>query len=445
MGYILQPIPQSQPSNTSRGNRITVSTAWSTGQDSAVEMAITSRGPLSQKTLKQVILASVVQLFICQKFPDALKLPAMSSPQQRLNAVAGQLTPASPRQRILSKNPDDVVITYLARTPLTKARKGGFKDTLVDDLLISLLTAVRENSKIDPNLVEDVCVGNCLAPASPYIARSAVLAAGFPVTSAASIANRFCSSGLLAVQNIANQIGAGSIDVGIAMGAESMTNNADAGAPEMVERIKSHPIASQNMQPMGQTSENVAAQFNISREQHDRFAAASYQKAERAQKAGWFKDEIVPIKTQIKDPKTGELKTIVVDRDDGIRYGTTAEGLAKIRPAFPQWKPSATSGGNASQITDGAAALLLMRRSKAIELNQPIIGKFCGATVAGLEPRIMGIGPSLAIPKILTKFGLTKEDIDIFEINEAFASMGVYCVNKLGLDESKVNPRGGAM
>ncbi|KAJ5640969.1 hypothetical protein N7528_000594 [Penicillium herquei] len=370
----------------------------------------------------------------------------MSTPQQRLSAVASQLSaPGSAKQRLLAKNPDDVVITYLARTPLTKARKGGLKDTTVDNLLISLLTTVRENSKIDPNLVEDVSVGNCLAQGAAYMARSAVLAAGFPVTTAASVSNRFCSSGLLAIQNIANQIIAGSIEVGIAVGAESMSTNADGGAPEMAERIKNHPVASQNYQPMGQTSENVAQQFGISRAEHDKFAAGSYQKAERAQKAGWFEDEIVPIKTQIKDPKTGEVRDVVVDRDDGIRYGTTPESLGKIRAAFPQWEPSATTGGNASQITDGAAALVLMKRSRAQELGQPIVGKFCGATVTGLEPRIMGIGPSYAIPKILNKFGLSKDDIDIFEINEAFASMGVYCVNKLALDEAKVNPRGGSI
>ena len=202
-----------------------------------------------------------------------------------------------------------------------------------------------------------------------------------------------------------------------------MSNNADGGAPEMSGQIAKHPIASQNSQPMGQTSENVANQFNISREQHDKFAAKSFQKAERAQKAGWLNDEIVPVKTQIKDPKTGEVKDIVVDRDDGIRYGTTPESLAKVRAAFPQWAPSATTGGNASQITDGAAALVLMKRSRAQELGQPIVAKFCGATVSGLEPRIMGIGPSLAIPKILGKFNLSKDDIDIFEINEAFSSM----------------------
>ncbi|PWY84714.1 thiolase [Aspergillus sclerotioniger CBS 115572] len=372
----------------------------------------------------------------------------MSSAQQRLTSIANQLSgpgAASAKQRLLSKTPDDIVITLAIRTPLTKARKGGLKDTSLDDLLISLLTSIREKSNLDPSLVEDVCVGNVLCPGGAYVARSAVLAAGFPATAAASVANRFCSSGLLAIQNIANQITAGSIDVGIAVGAESMSNNADGGAPEMSSQILTHPIASQNTQPMGQTSENVAGQFNITREMQDRFAANSYQKAERAQKAGWFNDEIVPVKTTIKDPKTGEVKEIVVDRDDGIRYGTTAESLGKIRAAFPQWKPSATTGGNASQITDGAAGLILMKRSRAQELGQPIVAKFCGATVAGLEPRIMGIGPSIAIPKILSKFGLNKEEVDIFEINEAFASMGTYCVQKLGLDEAKVNPRGGAI
>jgi len=271
-------------------------------------------------------------------------------------------------------------------------------------------------------LVEDVCVGNVLAVGQAYIARSSVLAAGFPVGTATSIANRFCSSGLLAVQNIANQIIAGSIDVGLAIGAESMSSTPDDGAPVMSEKINGHPIASQNLQPMGQTSENVARDFSVSREAMDRFAAASFQKAEKAQKEGWVKDEIVPITVQLKDA-TGTSNTVTLDRDDGVRYGTTAESLGKIRAAFPQWSPSATTGGNASQITDGAAAVLLMKRSKAKELGQPIVGKFCAATVVGLEPRIMGIGPSLAIPKVLAKVGLSKDDVDVFEINEAFASM----------------------
>ena len=291
------------------------------------------------------------------------------------------------------------------------------------------LQEIRERSNIDPALIEDVCVGNVLAVGQTYIARSAVIAAGFPVTTAASICNRFCSSGLLAVQNIANQIISGSIDVGLAVGAESMSGTPDDGAPNMSAKIINHPVASQNTQPMGQTSENVAAQFNISRHAMDAFAASSFQKAEKAQKAGWLADEIVPINVQWKDPKTGEVSTKIVDRDDGIRYGTTAESLGKIRAAFPQWSPSATTGGNASQITDGAAGLLLMKRSRAEALGQPILGKFCGATVSGLEPRIMGIGPTLAIPKILEKTGLSSSDVDVFEINEAFASMVRFDLN----------------
>ncbi|KFY62196.1 hypothetical protein V496_04705 [Pseudogymnoascus sp. VKM F-4515 (FW-2607)] len=370
----------------------------------------------------------------------------MSSAKSRLSSVMGHLgSPADGKSRLLQKNPDDIVITLAIRTPLTKARKGGLKDTPVDDLLIAILTQVREKSKLDPGLVEDVCVGNCLASGQAYIARSAVLAAGFPVTTAASVANRFCSSGLLAIQGIANQISAGSIDVGVAVGAESMSTTADDGAPKMSEKIMSHPIATQNQMPMGYTSEEVAGQFDVSRKAMDKFAAESYQKAEKAQKEGWFDDEITPIVVTIKDPKTGEAKQVTISKDDGIRYGTTAESLGKIRNAFPQWKPSRTTGGNASQITDGAAAVLLMKRSRAIQLGQPIIGKFGGATVVGLEPRIMGIGPSYAIPKILGKVGLAKEDIDVFEINEAFASMGVYCVEKLALDKAKVNPRGGAI
>jgi acetyl-CoA acetyltransferase family protein len=276
------------------------------------------------------------------------------------------------------------------------------------------------------------------------MARSAVLAAGYPVTTAASVANRFCSSGLLAIQQIANQILAGSIEVGIAIGAESMSTCPDDGAPVLSTKVTEHPLAGQNLQPMGQTSENVAEQFGITREMQDAFAARSFQRAERSQKEGWSKDEIVPITVSVKG-KDGEVKEVLADRDDGVRYGTTKESLGKIRAAFPQWKPSATTGGNASQITDGAAAVLLMKRSKAEELGQRILGKFVAATIIGLEPRIMGIGPSYAIPKILSKTSLKVEDVDVFEINEAFASMAVYCVEKLGLDPEKVNPRGGAM
>ncbi|KAI1608179.1 3-ketoacyl-CoA thiolase [Exophiala viscosa] len=366
--------------------------------------------------------------------------------KQRLDIIMNQLGPVPDAKKvILQRGPSDVVITVATRTPLTKARKGGLKDTPLEELLIAVLSAVREKSGIDPALVQDICVGNVLASDQAYLARAAVLTAGFPATTASSVCNRFCSSGLLAIQSIAGQIMTGAIEVGIAVGAESMSTTPDNGAPAMNEKITSHPLAGQTQQPMGQTSENVAGQFNISRAKMDQYAAESFQFAEKAQKGGWSTDEITPVAVSFKNPKTGTVESRVITADDGIRSGTTVESLAKIRSAFPQWAPSHTTGGNASQITDGAAGVLLMKRSKAEELGLPILGRFVGATVVGLEPRIMGIGPSIAIPKILDRFQLSTSDIDLFEINEAFSSMAVYCVEKLHLERSKVNPRGGAI
>jgi acetyl-CoA acyltransferase 1 len=175
--------------------------------------------------------------------------------------------------------------------------------------------------------------------------------------------------------------------------------------------------------PMGWTSENLAGDFGITREEQDEWAAESSQKAERAQKAGWPKDEIYPITTTVKNPKTGEVKTVVADKDDGVRYGTTKEKLAGIRKAFPQWPPSTTTGGNASQITDGAACILMMKRKTAEQLGQPILAKYVAYTVAGLSPRIMGAGPTVAVPKLLKQVGISKDDVDIWEINEAFGSV----------------------
>ncbi|KAL3449437.1 Thiolase, N-terminal domain-containing protein [Aspergillus insuetus] len=363
---------------------------------------------------------------------------------ERLNSILSHLRGNKGVATITQKNPDDVVITLSLRTPLTKARKGGFKDTDLDYLVYALLKEVIAKSQIDPALVEDVCLGNVNDGKAAYLVRAASLAAGIPHTAGASSVNRFCSSGLKAVQDIANQIQLGAIDVGIALGAELMSAGGDRLNKPFNEEVLKNQEAADCMQPMGQTSENVGADFNISRAQQDVYAAESFRRAEVAQKSGWFDDEIVPITTRVKDPKTGEEKSVTLSKDDGVRYGTTVESLSKIRPAFPDFGDRST-GGNSSQVTDGAAAVLLMRRSKAIELGQPILAKFVGATVAGVPPRVMGIGPTAAIPKLLEKFSLTKEDIDIFEINEAFASMAVYCVEKLGLDHAKVNPRGGAI
>lgn len=238
---------------------------------------------------------------------------------------------------------------------------------------------------------------------------------------------------------------AGAIEIGVAIGAESMTTGGDRLTRPFVDDIvNANQDAADCLQPMGQTSENVGKDFEISREEQDKYAAESYRRAEVAQKAGWFDDEITPITVKVKDPKTGEEKDVKLTKDEGPRWGTTFEGLSKIRPAFPDYGNRST-GGNSSQVTDGAAAVLLMKRSKALELNQPIVAKFVGATVAGLAPRIMGIGPSIAIPKLLSKYQLSIDDIDVIELNEAFASMAVYCRDTLKLDWSKMNVRGGAI
>lgn len=363
---------------------------------------------------------------------------------ERLGSILKHLSPGGSLASLTSKNADDVVITLAIRSPLTKAKKGGFKDTSLEYLIYALLKEVNERSGLDPGLVEDICLGNVSDGKAAYKLRAASLAAGFPNTAGAYSLNRFCSSGLKATADIANSISAGNIDVGIAIGAESMSVGGDALDKPFDEAVTAQSQESVDcMQPMGWTSENVSRDFGITREEMDKYAAESFQRAERAQKSGLFDDEIVPIKTKVKGPD-GVEQDIVLTRDEGIRPGTTAESLGKIRVAFPQWGPT-TTGGNASQVTDGAAAVLLMKRSTAIRLGQPILAKYVGSTVAGLAPRIMGIGPSVAIPKLLSKYGITLNDVDVVEINEAFASMAVYCRDKLELDWSKMNPKGGAI
>ncbi len=194
---------------------------------------------------------------------------------------------------------------------------------------------------------------------------------------------------------------------------------------------------------MGMLSEKMAKDRNVSRRDQDAFAASSYQKALKAQQAGLFDAEIAPLTVKYVDPKTDEEKTITVDKDDGIRPGITAESLGKIKPAFA--KDGSIHAGNASQISDGAAAVLLMKRSTAERLGQTVVGKYVAGSVVGVKPLLMGIGPWKAIPVALEKAGLHKDEVDIYEINEAFASQCVWCVNELGLPAEKINPKGGAI
>lgn len=194
---------------------------------------------------------------------------------------------------------------------------------------------------------------------------------------------------------------------------------------------------------MGVLSEQMAKDRGISRASQDAFAAASYQKAVRAQQQGLFKEEILPLKVKYEDPKSGETKDLVVDRDDGVRDGITAQSLGKIKPAFAA--DGSIHAGNASQISDGAAAVLLMKRSTAERLGQTIIGKYVAASIVGVKPLLMGIGPWKAIPKVFELTGITKDDVDIYEINEAFASQCLWCANELGLPQERINPKGGAI
>ncbi|EIN09389.1 thiolase [Punctularia strigosozonata HHB-11173 SS5] len=348
--------------------------------------------------------------------------------------------------KLLVQHDDDVVIVAALRTPITKAKKGGFKDTRPEELLSAALRAVYTSVNLDPKLIEDIAVGNVLpAGGGATAARMASLHAGIPNTSAINTINRQCSSGLAAVNQIANQISLGQIDIGIGAGVESMTFGYGPGAQPSgySEAVLSNAEAEDCLLPMGITSENVAADYSISRQSQDEFAAKSFQKAAAAQASGKFKDEIVPVRVKWTDPKTEEEKVITVEHDDGVRAGVTAESLAKLKPAFSP--TGSTHAGNASQVSDGAAAVLLARRSVARRLGLPIIGKFVTAVAVGVPPRIMGVGPAFAIPKALEKAGLKKDEVDFYEINEAFASQAVFSVQHLGIPFEKVNLNGGAI
>ena len=275
---------------------------------------------------------------------------------------------------------------------------------------------------------------------------------GVPTTTPFSTVNRACASGLSAITLIANSIAVGQIDVGIAGGMESMTRNYGSRAipTELWPELKDSPVkeAKDCIMSMGITSENVAERYGVSRADQDAFAAESQRRAAAAQTAGRFDKEIVPVTTRWIEPETPEnVKEVTITKDDGIRANTTVEKLASMKPAF---KPNGTStAGNSSQVSDGASAALMMRRSTAttLGLENYIIGKWAGTQVVGCQPDEMGIGPALAIPKLLSYTGISTSDVDVWEINEAFATQALYCIRKLGLDNKmdKVNPNGGAI
>jgi acetyl-CoA acyltransferase 1 len=369
------------------------------------------------------------------------------SASHRLNKILSQIgapNTTSLESSPTSKSDDDVVICSAVRTAIGKAKRGNFKDTHPADLLAAVLKGSIAKAGVKPEQVEDVIVGNVLAPGGFAVqARQAAFMAGIPDTAAVSTCNRQCSSGLQAIAHVAAAIKNGYYDIGIAAGVEAMSLNSMGpdSVGEMSPNAFQNDQASQCLIPMGVTSENVVSEFGISRKDQDSLAVASNAKALQAQKEGRFKEEIIPVKTILKD-KDGKEKEVTVDKDDGPR-ATTLEDLAKLKPAFK--KDGTTTAGNSSQVSDGAAAVVLARRSVAKKLGLKVIGSFRSFAVKGVPPHIMGIGPAAAIPPALEKAGLSMKDIDIFEINEAFASQAVYCVKKLGVPEEKLNPNGGGI
>lgn len=252
--------------------------------------------------------------------------------------------------------------------------------------------------------------------------------------------NRQCSSGLQAVATVVAAINNGYYDIGIGGGVESMSLHYGPQALNMNvnDKILAHQPAADCLLPMGITSENVVSKFSVTRESQDELAYQSHVKATKAQQSGLFDQEIVPV--EVQDAERGR---VTIKADDGIRPEISKEGLSKLKPVFRD--NGTTTAGNSSQVSDGAAAVLLMKRKTAQRLGLPILGKFVNFAVAGVTPNIMGIGPALAIPEVLKKTNLSIDEIDIFELNEAFASQAVYCIQRLGLDMNKVNPKGGAI
>src|SRR5437868_6893321 len=349
------------------------------------------------------------------------------------------------------KQLQDAYIVAATRTPIGKAPKGAYKNTRPDDLLATILTAaVAQVPNLDPKLIEDAIVG-CAIPEAQQglnVARIGALLSGLPNTVGGITVNRFCASGLSAVAMAADRIRVGESDVMIAAGVESMSmvpmmGNSPSMSPAIFERDENIGIA----YGMGLTAEKVAQKWQVSREDQDAFSLASHQKAIRAQQAGEFKDEITPVDIVEKFPNLAsgqvDVKTRTLSLDEGPRPETSIEGLGKLRPVFAN-KGSVTAG-NSSQTSDGAGALILVSEKILKQFNLTPLARFVSFAVRGVPPEIMGIGPKEAIPAALKAAGLKQDDIDWFELNEAFAAQSLAVIQDLGLDPAKVNPMGGAI
>ncbi len=351
----------------------------------------------------------------------------------------------------MTKQLQDAYIVAATRSPIGKAPKGTLKNLRPDDLLATILkSAVAQVPNLDPALIEDAIVG-CAIPEAQQglnVARIGALLAGLPNTVGGVTVNRFCASGLTAVAMAADRIRVGESDVMIAAGVESMSmvpmmGNSPSMSPDICTRDADVGIA----YGMGLTAEKAAQPWKTAREAQDAFSLASHQKALAAQQAGEFKDEITPIEIIEKFPNLGtgaiDIKTRTMSLDEGPRADTSVEGLGKLRAVFAN-KGSVTAG-NSSQTSDGSGALILVSEKILKQFNLVPLARFVSFAVRGVPPEIMGIGPKEAIPAALKAGGLTQDQIDWIELNEAFAAQSLAVIQDLGLDTSKINPLGGAI
>ncbi|NHM26471.1 acetyl-CoA C-acyltransferase [Desulfofundulus sp. TPOSR] len=341
----------------------------------------------------------------------------------------------------------EAVIVSAVRTAVGKAPRGKLRNTRPEDMAEAVLKeALARVPGLDPAEIDDVIFG-CAFPEAEQgmnVTRNIVLKAGLPDSVPGATVNRYCSSGLEAIAIAATRIMAGFAEVYVAGGVESMSlvpmgGNKTMPDPDLMERMPEVYMG------MGYTAENVAERYNISREDQDAFALASHRKAIAAINAGKFKDEIVPLTVTERIRQNGKLveNSFVFDTDEGVRPDTSMEALARLRPAF---KVGGTvTAGNSSQTSDGAACVVLMSGRKAASLGLKPLAVFRAYAVGGCPPEIMGIGPTVAIPKALKLAGLTKDQIDLFELNEAFASQALACIRILELDPARINVNGGAI
>lgn len=348
----------------------------------------------------------------------------------------------------------EAVIVSTARTPIGKAYRGAFNDTQAQELIGHAVRHAVERSGVEGAQVEDVVVGAAIQQGSTSmnIGRQAALRAGLPVSVAGMSVDRQCASGLMAIATAAKQVVFDGMDVVVGGGVDSISlcqndkmNTYRAQDPWLVEHVPATYMS------MLETAEIVAQRYGISREAQDEYALVSQQRTAAAQQEGRHTDEIVPLQSSmlVMDKATGETsrKDVTLELDEGNRPGTTLEDLAKLRPVLQKEEggPESITAGNASQLSDGASAAVVMEAEVARARGLSPLGVYRGMAVAGCEPDEMGIGPVFAIPKLLKQHGLTVDDIDIWELNEAFAVQALYCRDKLGIDPEKYNVSGGAI